>query len=58
VSDLAEFRAGHLKNAERLIHGVPNANHPENSDKWPHFPRKASFQALVPGCGWAEEKKP
>jgi hypothetical protein len=30
---LAEVRAGILKNPEQMIHGMPVANHPENSYK-------------------------
>jgi hypothetical protein len=31
---LAEVRAGFLKNPERLIHGIPVANRPENLEMW------------------------
>jgi hypothetical protein len=34
ASDLGSSRAGFLNKAERLIHGVDFANHPENADKW------------------------
>jgi hypothetical protein len=34
ASDLAKAWAGFLNKAERLIHGVPIANNPENSDSW------------------------
>ncbi len=34
ASDLAKAWAGFLNKAERLIHGVPIANKPENSDAW------------------------
>jgi hypothetical protein len=34
ASDLAKAWAGFLNKAERLIHGVPIANNPENSDAW------------------------
>jgi hypothetical protein len=34
ASDLAKIRAAFLNKAERLIHGVPIAHNPENSDTW------------------------
>jgi hypothetical protein len=34
ASDLAKIRAGFLKNPERLIDGIPVANHPENFELW------------------------
>ncbi len=35
ASNLAEVLLGFLKNRDRLSDGVPIANHPENSEKWP-----------------------
>ena len=42
ASDLAKVWAGFLNKAERLIHGVPIANSPENSDAW--------YDNLPEGC--------
>ena len=50
ASDLAKAWAGFLNKAERLIHGVPIANNPENSDTW-HEPlvNLKTAMALIQG---------
>ncbi len=46
ASDMAKIRAAFLNKAERLIHGVPITNYPENSDTWHELSSTSNARAV------------